>query len=232
MVNLSREKLGGVVCDLDDTLLPEWEYVRSGYRAASQAAYNGSGDPAAAAEAWLWSRYLEGNHAGSLDALSDRVGGQISSSELLTVYREHQPEVHLVPDVTLTLDLFRRHGLRLGVISDGPLESQQRKVEALGLHSLVDHVRLTDIWGRPDWKPSKRAFLEVEQLWQMKGTQLVYIGDNLSKDFVAPNALGWRTVHFKVDRQVHAGLPAPSGGLPQHTVASWKALRTLVRSWL
>jgi hypothetical protein len=42
-----------------------------------------------------------------------------------------------------------------------------------------------------------------------------YISDNPSKDFVAPNRLGWRTIQLAYPGQVHAHLPAPEGGRPQ-----------------
>ena len=42
-----------------------------------------------------------------------------------------------------------------------------------------------------------------------------YISDNPSKDFLAPNRLGWRTIQFLYPGQVHAHLPAPEGGRPQ-----------------
>lgn len=226
-------QLRGVIFDLDDTLVPEWQYVRSAYAAVGRHAY-GDTPAAQAAFAWLWQRFLAGQHSGALDALSERAastGNLVSFEVLLEVYRSHLPNLRLSPSAVQTLKRLRRKGLYLGVISDGPLITQQQKAKALGLYQYVDHLRLTDSWGRQDWKPSRRAFEEIEQLSGYSGTQLVYVGDNLSKDFVAPQALGWRTVQFKRPRQVHALLPAAPHGDPQQVVRSWRALNGLLSDW-
>ena len=40
-------------------------------------------------------------------------------------------------------------------------------------------------------KPSKKCFLEVEAMFPDKS--YIYIGDNINKDFITPNKLGWDT---------------------------------------
>ena len=48
------------------------------------------------------------------------------------------------------------------------------------------------------------------------GDCFVYVGDNLSKDFVAPNALGWTSILIDrpADRphRIHKNMSAPAGG--------------------
>jgi putative hydrolase of the HAD superfamily len=46
------------------------------------------------------------------------------------------------------------------------------------------------------------------------------VGDNVTKDFVAPNRLGWRTVHLVLPGQVHANNPVAEGGAPDVIVKS------------
>lgn len=223
--------LRAVVFDLDDTLLPEWQYVRSAYGAVARHVYP---DPEAAREAqgWLWSRFLNGEHSGSLGALLERAGREEEEvGPLLEVYRSHSPAVRLSAGVQRTLRDLRGAGLRLGVVSDGPLVTQQRKAEALNLAAWVDEIRLTDAWGREYWKPHARAYEDLQAAWGLQEAELAYVGDNLVKDFVAPNALGWRTVCLRRRRQVHAARRAGPGGAPQVTVRSWTALDALLRAW-
>lgn len=223
--------LKAVVFDLDDTLLPEWQYVRSAYGAVARHVYR---DPPRAQEArdWLWSRFLRGEHSGALNALLERAGrGEEEVGPLLEVYRAHLPAVRLNAGVRRTLSDLRGAGLKLGVISDGPLITQQRKVEALGLGDWVDEIRLTDAWGRDYWKPHARAYQDLSERWGLTGPELAYVGDNLAKDFIAPQALGWRTVCLRRRRQVHAARRAGPGGAAQVTVRSWAALDALLRSW-
>ena len=65
------------------------------------------------------------------------------------------------------------------------------------------------------------------------GDRYVYIGDNLAKDFVAPNALGWSSVW--VDRpahrrhRIHKHTEAPTGGAPQYTVHDLGELERILR---
>ena len=60
------------------------------------------------------------------------------------------------------------------------------------------------------------------------GRPTVKLSDNPAKDFVAPNALGWRTIQFRRSGQVHAGNPVAPGGAPQTIVRDdeqlWRAL--------
>ncbi|WP_194165342.1 HAD family hydrolase [Deinococcus terrestris] len=219
-----------MVFDLDDTLLPEWKYVRSAYRAVAQSLF-GQTSQAREAERWLWDRFVGGQHAGSLNALLEWSGRDEPVDVLLDIYRSHTPQVRLAPNVLRTLQELRTSGLRIGLISDGPLMTQRRKVEALGLGQLIDEICLTDVWGREYWKPHDRAYRNLESLWHLGGPQLAYVGDNLTKDFVAANALGWRTVCLRSRRQVHAARRAGPGGRPEVRVTSWKALDVLLQNW-
>ena len=47
-----------------------------------------------------------------------------------------------------------------------------------------------------------------------------YVADNPEKDFVAPNALGWRTIQYLRPGQIHAHKPPAPGGEPQSRVRS------------
>ncbi len=52
----------------------------------------------------------------------------------------------------------------------------------------------------------------------------VYVADNPAKDFVAANALGWRTVLVKRPDALYADCPAPEGGRPQAVIDTLGAL--------
>jgi putative hydrolase of the HAD superfamily len=57
----------------------------------------------------------------------------------------------------------------------------------------------------------------------------VYVADNLAKDFVAPNSLGWLTVHYVSDVQVHREQTAPAGGRPHLTLGNLGGLPELLK---
>ena len=82
--------------------------------------------------------------------------------------------------------------------------------------------------GRDFWKPSPRGFEKIGELLDVPHERCAYVGDNPAKDFVAPNALGWRTVQYVRAGQVHGENPPPEGGEPQVIVhlpgELWEAL--------
>jgi putative hydrolase of the HAD superfamily len=112
----------------------------------------------------------------------------------------------------------------LGIISDGPQQMQANKVEALGLIGRVDEIILTDAWGRQYWKPHVRAFEEMASRLRVSPQECLYVADNPSKDFIAPNALSWRTVQVRRAGGVYADRIPPGDGRPGAIIESLDAL--------
>lgn len=131
------------------------------------------------------------------------VADGVNVINLVQVYREHVPKIALSPLWRCLLQRLCASGRRVGIISDGPLVTQAAKVKALGLAEFCDPILLTDRWGREFWKPSARAYREIELLWGEPGGELTYVGDNPAKDFLAANELGWRTVRLRFPGQLH-----------------------------
>jgi putative hydrolase of the HAD superfamily len=197
----------GVVLDLDDTLYLERDYVRSGFAAVARHVAARSTLDADAVADHLWHRFSIGERGGHFDDLvaSDpTLAGRIRVRELVQVYREHVPDIHLLPGVRTLLGDLQRSGRLTAIISDGALASQRAKVGALGLRQLVDGpVILTDVWGRECWKPHPRAFLQAQQDLNLRGGDLVYVADNPHKDFDSPRDLGWACVRLRMPGQLH-----------------------------
>jgi putative hydrolase of the HAD superfamily len=195
-----------IVFDLDDTLYPERDYVRSGLSAAGEWVLRAYGRRDFAATAWAL--FGSGVRGRLFDATLARLGlpdDPETIAALVDVYRHHRPLIALYPDVDRVLRALAGHA-RLALVSDGPLASQKRKVKVLGLDDRLDPVVLTDRWGRAFWKPHERAFREVERVTGFRGAECAYVADNPRKDFVAPQALGWRTVRVRRPGAEHAGV--------------------------
>lgn len=57
---------------------------------------------------------------------------------------------------------------------------------------------VTDELGRAEFrKPNLTAFRKVQELWGIPYSDMVYVGDNASKDFTAPKELGMHSVWVK-----------------------------------
>jgi putative hydrolase of the HAD superfamily len=193
-----------IAFDLDDTLFPERDYVRSGLAAAGEWVWRAYGRPDFADTAW--DLFLSGVRGRLFDAALDRLGlpaDPAAIDALVDVYRHHRPAIALFPDVDRVVRALagRAH---LAIVSDGPLASQKRKVKVLRLEDRFDPIVLTDRWGRAFWKPHERAFREIERVTGRHGAACAYVGDNPRKDFVAPRALGWRTIRVKRPGGEHA----------------------------
>ena len=111
-------------------------------------------------------------------------------------------------------------------MSDGAYVSQEAKVRALGLKTLISLIVLTDAFGRDAWKPSSRGYLEVFERLGGSHSDYTYIGDNPHKDFIAPNALGWRTIRIRRPEGEHALASASrEDGAPHREIVSFDELR-------
>ena len=224
-----------VVFDMDDTLYGERDYVRSGYAAVARHLVGKLGKgriegEARGIETWLWRRFTSGVEGLAFDALSEEFALRLSRAEILDMvrtYREHRPEIAPYPGVTAMLERLRG-ACRLGLLSDGFLPAQQYKLDALGIERLFDVVVFTEELGRDKWKPSPVGFEVIRDRLEVSDDACTYVGDNVAKDFVAPNSLGWRTIHYVRAGQVHVGKTAPPGGEPKLVVRSddelWCAL--------
>jgi len=171
-----------IIFDLDDTLYPERDYVLSGFRAVAAWAEARLAIPAAegyAALAHLFANGVRGNTFNEWLAIYQQPVGLVP--ELVTVYREHAPELHPFPGIPELLDALRLHCL-LGLLA------------ALGLAYRFDAIVFTDEFGRDAWKPDPRAFLTIIERLGVHATEAVYVGDNHLKDFLGARRTGMGTI--------------------------------------
>ena len=211
-----------VIFDLDDTLYPERDFAVAGFSAAgawAEAALGikGLGDD--------MTRLLDEGHLGRLFALALAARKPDHTPEdlagLRRAYRTSTPRLELYPDGRRALDHFGSRG-PIGLITDGTLAMQQRKVAGLGIAARFAEIVYTDALGpdRAFFKPHPRAFEHMASEIGAQGDRFVYVGDNPAKDFAAPNALGWTTIWVERPSRIHAAARSVPGGEAQHHVAS------------
>jgi len=180
-----------VVFDLDDTLAAEKQYVKSGYRAVAE--YLSDERPehfsdAKITESRLWELF-KGNAQNVFNRLFEEYGISYEKEdilELVRLYREHDIFTELYgmyTDAEAAIDFLRSKSIKLGILSDGFLVSQQKKVRALGLEKCFDAIILTDEYGSEYRKPSRLGFEKMAELLGVEPAEMAYIGDNPKKDF-------------------------------------------------
>lgn len=182
-----KGKIRGVIFDLDDTLYSEKEYVKSGYRAVSE--YLGGGY-----EDRLWNYFKARKPA--IDELLKELGREDEIEKAVEVYRAHKPSIHLYEGVSKLIETLTSRGIKVGIITDGRPEGQRNKLEALGLK--LDAVIITDELGGVQFrKPCDIAFRIMTTCWRLNPADVIYVGDNASKDFQACRQLGMKSIWFK-----------------------------------
>ncbi|MDO5445615.1 MAG: HAD family hydrolase [Eubacteriales bacterium] len=177
-----------VIFDLDDTLYSEKEYVKSGYHAIAEAFNDTS------LEEKLWNFSQQGRK--TLDEVleSKEVIGR--KEEAWQIYRFHFPVIHFYPGVREMIERIRENR-KIGIITDGRPAGQRNKIKALGLDAMADHIIVTDELGGIEFrKPNQLAFQIMRERMNVPYESMVYIGDNLKRDFISPEKLGMRSIHF------------------------------------
>ena len=185
-----KQPILGVIFDLDDTLYSEKQYVRSGYKAVAKLL----GNEALADRLWT---YFE-NGKPAIDELLNELGCMGRKEECLEAYREQIPEITLYDGVVDLILELKSKGIKVGIITDGRVSGQKRKIQTLGLDKLIDDIIITDELGGTQFrKPCDIAFRIMQRRWGLPFEQMVYVGDNVEKDFQAPKQLGMRSVFFR-----------------------------------
>jgi putative hydrolase of the HAD superfamily len=176
-----------VIFDLDDTLYSEKQYVRSGYGKIAEFL-----DKKELASV-MWSIFERGGQA--IDEALKSVDLLDKKAEALRIYRGQKPDIELYPGVRELLERIQEKK-KIGIITDGRPEGQRAKLEALKIQ--VDKIIITDELGGMEFrKPNEKAFRIMQEFFQVPFKQMVYIGDNAKKDFVAPEKLGMKSIYFK-----------------------------------
>ena len=180
-----------VVFDLDDTLYKEIDFLKSAFLKIS----------------FFLSDYLQQNacqkiiYDKMLNLYFDKqnVFEQIlklyninrnNLSILIEIYRNHKPLIKLSKETINTLNYIKDNRMKIGLITDGRSKQQRNKIEALGLINYIDDIIISEEFGSE--KPSLDNYKYFSDKYGK--TQYYYIGDNIEKDFIAPNKLGWTTI--------------------------------------
>ena len=223
-----------IVFDLDDTLYPEREYVLSGFRAVAAWAEAHLGIPSGDGFAELRDLFERGVRGDTFDRwLSARaMEPRDLVPQLVRAYREHEPLLAPFPEVPQLLhSLHQSH--RLGLLSDGYLAVQQRKLAALGLAHHFDAIVFSDEWGRQAWKPSTTPFEAILERLECAASQTAYVGDNPLKDFLGARRAGLFTVWVHRSGGEYAAQSPPAAEYaPDLTIDGLSTLRAVIqREW-
>ena len=207
------EVVEGIVFDLDDTLIPTKRWQCERLESALDALGLGPEGERVRREG---RRLLEeGPRDRLLDALAEALGwGAERREALLGAYRDSWPERCLTyPDVKPALDALRRRGLRLGLLTDNPPDTQGRKLEAAGLRPFFDAVVFSREAGGE--KPDGRSFARMAAALGIEPGRLAMAGDNPHRDLAGAAEAGYaRLFWLRRDGTTFSFDPALAADLP------------------
>lgn len=176
-----------IVFDLDDTLYKEIDFVKSAYIYVCK---------------YIRSRFGIDFFSQIQECIDDGINfydyiisklhhkHNFSIEKYLELYRFHYPKLSLSTDTTEFLNNISDRKIGFSIITDGRSISQNNKIKALGLSHLAQNIIISEETGYK--KPHVNNFKIIEKVYPDK--KFLYIADNTSKDFLAPNTLKWDTV--------------------------------------
>lgn len=219
-----------VVFDLDDTLISEKQYVKSGFREVSKFIsnkYNLNQEE-------VFNIMLQIFEESSKDVFNRVLNNfriEYAKEEILClikIYREHIPEIEFFGDVIPTLNKLRSKGIKIGIITDGYKETQSRKLEVLKCYELFDEIIMTDELGREFWKPHEKAYRLIAEKLGVNLNEMIYIGDNISKDFISANKLRIMSVCINRHYGIYKNIEVNEEYLAMNNIESLEEIEVLV----
>ncbi len=213
-----------IVFDMDDTLYKEKDYVVSGFKAVDdwiKEDYKKIGFYNIAIQLFdSGERKFVFNKA--LEKLNITYDEKLIS-KLIEKYRLHKPDIQLLDEADWVLSNLTNN-VKIGLISDGYLITQERKINALKLKERFHSIILTDKLGREYWKPSQLPYEKISKELQVPHQQCVYIGDNLSKDFITAKKLNWITVYINREDGIYRNLIVEQDYKAHYTIDNLRRL--------
>jgi putative hydrolase of the HAD superfamily len=124
------------------------------------------------------------------------------------------------------LDALRRHGLRLGLVSNTiwPAAVHRADLAALGLLDAFAVTSFSSSLGV--WKPQPAIMQLTLDALGLPATDVLFVGDHPTEDIAAAQALGMRTAWCRNEQ-----FPLPATVRPDAIIASLAALPALVGAW-
>lgn len=117
-------------------------------------------------------------------------------------YEEALNHLQLFPDVLNVILYLIEKNYQLGIITNGPTEHQNKKIELLGLKQFIskEFIFVSDEVGVA--KPDSAIFQYACDKTDISPEETLYIGDTWENDVVGPIEAGWQSIWFNHRRRI------------------------------
>ncbi len=210
-----------VLCDLDDTLYLQQDWLRGAWVTVAEAAQTLYGADQGDVESALRQIASGGTDRGRIiDRAMEKVArSDVDTGPLVEAFRSHQPDtLSLDPE---TRSLLNRLGatLPIGLVTDGDPAIQRSKLRSLDLTEAFDVIICSDDLGRQHRKPDPLPFLTAAERLGVLPERIVFVGDRPEKDIAGAAAVGMTTVRVRTGEYAER----PDDPVPWRVVADANA---------
>lgn len=153
----------------------------------------------------LWKFYVTGDisleelRVKRLTCAMHDFGLSITTEQAISIQERYEVEQKLInpfPSIYSLLQELQARNVIVGIMTNGPIEHQSKKLKALQLDQLIskDLIFISDGIGIA--KPDQRVFEYVHSKINIEANKCLYIGDTWENDIVAPIEAGWMSIWF------------------------------------
>jgi len=116
-------------------------------------------------------------------------------------YEKELSRITLIPEVPSLLHTLKENGIQIGLITNGPVQHQKNKIDALRLHEYFSPELMIISDGVGFAKPDPRIFYEAASRIEDHPEQILYVGDTWHNDVVGPISAGWHSVWYNLRKR-------------------------------
>jgi putative hydrolase of the HAD superfamily len=192
-------QINAVIFDLDNVLFDERDYINAAYRNIAVYLAKCYG----LSEAEIYQKLLDDLEKKTsvyphlFDDLLAYLGlDPVTIPQILNIYASTNPHLELYPDAEHLLIALKDRKIKLGLVTNGIVETQKNKVRLLGVEKYFDVIVYARELGRENEKPNPEAYRVTLEALRSKPEETVCIGDNPHTDFYGAKKLGLQTVRL------------------------------------
>ena len=185
-----------VIFDLDNTLYDAKQYFSGAFNeiaAYLSKKHNVAGNNTYKRLMKIW-KTKTSTYPYLFDDLLNNLELKNELKNTIKIFNEHDSLLKPYDDVIPTLKELKKKNFKLGIITDGNIERQKRKMKSLGIADFFDVIVLTKKLGNP--KPSEIPFQKATNKLKVIPQNSFYVGDNPLIDFKGAKKIGMKTIRI------------------------------------
>lgn len=146
-------------------------------------------------------------------------------SKFQAMYNQALERITLPKEIQQILDFLTTQNIPIGIITNGPVERQTNKINALQLKNWFapNTIMISD--GVKIQKPDPKIFKLMEERLGLSADTLLYIGDSFENDVIGAKSANWNVWWFN---HQHRPLPDNQSILFDQEITSFEALKQAV----